>query len=554
MHSKHTSNILHNRNNLIVLVTAAVIWFSLLGYRDLIEPDEGRYAEIPREMVASGDWLTPRLNGFKYFEKPAFQYWMTAISYELFGISNATARLWVSLFGFGCGLFIWYLGSRLFNPDAGFYAFVITISSLMFVVMGHLLTLDMTVSVFLVVGIGALALAQTRRDRPAELRNWMLVGWAALAGAVLSKGLIGVVLPGGAVVIYSLWQRDWALWKYLHLGKGMVLFLTLTAPWFVAVSLANDEFARFFFIHEHLERYTTSDHRRDGPVFYFLLVFILGTMPWLVSSLNALVKPDFNWRPGADAGFNTERFLWVFVVTTFIFFSLGKSKLPAYILPIMPIVALLAGRKLSTKSGSGFKGDAWALVVLIGIFFLLAGFATRFATETIPAEIYQRLRWWVVAGALVLCAGAFCLFIAHRNPRRYLVIGGLCAMLGFQVFNWGMQELSPSRSSREVADAIIASQLRDSPVYSVGGGYPPSLPFYLGKPITLVEFKGELAMGIDAEPEKWLGSWEQFVERWQAESQAVAIIKPDAFERYRTLGLPMRKIYQGPRRTVVARR
>ena len=252
---------------LVVAALAAIIWFALLGYRDLIEPDEGRYAEIPREMVASGDWVTPRLNDFKYFEKPALQYWMTAISFKLFGESNASARLWTALIGFVCGLFIWYLGAKLFNPEAGFYGFIITISGLLFVGLGHYLTLDMGVSAFMVLGVGSLALAQSRRDDPVHVRNWMLLGWSMLAGAVLTKGLIGVVLPGGAVVLYSLWQRDWALWKNLHLFKGLLLFLLLTVPWFVAVSLANEEFAEFFFIHEHFDRYTTTAHQREGSIF-----------------------------------------------------------------------------------------------------------------------------------------------------------------------------------------------------------------------------------------------------------------------------------------------
>ena len=146
----------------LVIVLIGLIWFMLPGYRDLAEPDEGRYAEIPREMVESGDWVTPRLNGFKYFDKPAFQYWMTAATFKLFGESNATARLWVLIISFCCALWVMYVGGRLWGETVGFYAFLILISTLMYVVMGHLLILDMTLSAFMAGALGSLLIAQSQ--------------------------------------------------------------------------------------------------------------------------------------------------------------------------------------------------------------------------------------------------------------------------------------------------------------------------------------------------------------------------------------------------------
>ncbi len=543
---------LDNRFKIVIVIIAAVIWFSLLGHRDLTEPDEGRYAEIPREMLVTGDWITPRLNGFKYFEKPAFQYWMTALSYKLFGMSNASARLWTALFGLLCGFFIWYLGARLFNPQAGFYAFIVTLSGLLFVGLSHILTLDLTVSVFLVLGIGSLALAQNKRSEHTWVRNWMLVAWAALAGAVLTKGLIGVVLPAAAVVLYSLWQRDWALWRHMHWGKGIGLLLLLTVPWFVAVSQANEEFARFFFIHEHFERYTTTVHSRKGPIYYFIPVFMLGVSPWLMSSIRGLAKPGFSWRPVPHEGFDAERFLWVFVVLTFVFFSIGQSKLPPYILPIMPIVALLAGRHLSLTPN--VKGDAWVMLILGGVFLAVGILATHLASSKIPEELYRAYRAWIIAGSGILLIGAWLLFRAPCSPQKHIAIAGLCALLGFQMFIWGFQNISPSRSSRDLAQAIRDHGLQSVPIYSVETSYPQSLPFYLNKTIYLVGYKGELEMGIDAEPQRWIATPEAFIARWEKEDQAVAVFSPEGYAGYVERGLEMRTIYQGPRRIVVAKK
>ena len=251
--------------SLLLVIAVVGLWFGTLGSRHLANPDEGRYAEIAREMVALGDWVTPRLNGFKYFEKPPLQYWATAMAYRLFGEHEWTARLWTALTGMLSALAIFYAGGRLFGREAGFYAALVLLSSFLFVLAGHINTLDMGVTCFMTLGLTGFLLAQQRTVSSREARGWMHVTWASLGLSLLSKGLIGIVLPGAVVVIYSLLQRDVRLWKRLHLRSGIPLMLLIAAPWYVAVSLKNPEFARFFFVHEHLERFLTDAHGRSHP-------------------------------------------------------------------------------------------------------------------------------------------------------------------------------------------------------------------------------------------------------------------------------------------------
>ena len=536
----------------LVVALVAMLWFVMLGYRDLAEPDEGRYAEIPREMVASGDWVTPRLNGFKYFEKPAFQYWMTAATFTLFGESNASARLWVALISFLGALWVMYVGARLWGREAGFYAFLVLSSGMLYLLLGHIITLDMTVSVLLALGIGSLLLAQQKRDDPVRVRNWMLLGWAALGLAVLTKGLIGLVLPGGAIVIYTLWQRDWALWRHLHLGKGLLLLLLVTAPWFIAVSLANPEFPEFFFIHEHFDRYTSSVHRRDQPVWYFLPILLVGLLPWMNSGLRTLFKPGFRWWPEHSGEFDPVRFLWVFAVFVLLFFSLGRSMLPAYILPLFPALALLVGRRLVRHPG--LLMESWALIgggVAAVVAGLLAG---RFATEYLPLELLDRFRYWLFAAALVMLAGGWIM-------RRYFSASGqkaavaltLSAILGVQILNWGYQDLGEPRSSRKLAQVIAPYAAEGARVYGVKS-YPQSLPFYLKQTIQLAISTSELEMGIRQEPEKWIADWDTFLSRWMVEEQAVAVFDMGDYKRLDTASLPGRIIYRDPRKLAVVRR
>ncbi len=281
------------RNHALIILLLAVVWFSNIQYRDLFHPDEGRYAEIPREMVASGDWLTPRLDDFKYFEKPALQYWATATAYSAFGLHNWTARLWSYLTGFGTVLLVWLAGRRLFDRRTGLYAAVALASTIYFASFGRFNTLDTGLTFFLTASMVGILLAQQAAAEGGKSRSWMLMAWGSAALAVLSKGLIGLVLPAGAVVLYTLLQRDWKLWRRLHFGSGLTVFLLLGAPWFILVSLKNPDFFHFFFIHEHFERFLTKVHHRYEPWWFFLPILIVGSLPWMPQQLAVLTE---GWR------------------------------------------------------------------------------------------------------------------------------------------------------------------------------------------------------------------------------------------------------------------
>ncbi len=537
---------------LLVVALVAITWFHALGDRPLAEPDEGRYAEIPREMVASGDWLTPRLNGFKYFEKPALQYWLTAAGYEVFGQHEWVARLWPALLGFVGALWAGFLGLRLYGRATGYYAFLITASSLLYFALGHILTLDMSFSVSMALGVGALILAQRQREeRPRMTRNWMLFGWAMLALAVLTKGLAGVVLPGAAVFLYMLWQRDWTLFKSLHLFKGLVLVVLITAPWFIEVSRQNPNFAWFFFVHEHFERYLTTVHHRDAPIWYFVPLFALGGMPWLVSWLRGILQPFATRFEGAEAGrFDAARLIWVYAAFIFVFFSLGHSKLPAYIVPIFPMLAVLAGRALARREN--FSPDALALA-LFGLFLIVTGTqAERFATETITVEMLRAYRdWFFLAGAVLFCVGLITWVMDFRSWLKAAAIA-LSAMIGYQLLFAGYPTIGKTRTSDALAAAIRPLLQPDTPVYSVGV-YPQSLPFYLRRKVKLVQYMGELEMGIDQEPERYIATVDAFLPQWRRQPHAIAILGADDAEALGLAVLGGRVIYQDEARVAVAR-
>jgi 4-amino-4-deoxy-L-arabinose transferase-like glycosyltransferase len=324
----------------------AALWFATVPWHPLFEPDEGRYAEVPREMVASGDWITPRLNDLKYFEKPPLQYWATAALYSVFGLSEWTARLWTVGLAFLCLPLVFAWTSRLYGYAAGCAALIALAVSPYFALIGHLNLLDAGFTFWVSGTVFAFTLAQSAAvGSPAE-RRWMGLSWAAAALAVLSKGLAVGVLVGLTLVLYSLIERDVRVWRRLHVGVGLPLFLALAAPWFLAVSWRNAAFPEFFFVHEHFVRFLTTVHQRTEPWWYFGPILLIGVLPWLGRALGTV--RDAWVDSEADQTFKPLKFLALFSIVTVLFFSLSGSKLAPYILPAIPPLAALAGARVSS--------------------------------------------------------------------------------------------------------------------------------------------------------------------------------------------------------------
>ncbi|HET9045917.1 MAG TPA: phospholipid carrier-dependent glycosyltransferase, partial [Casimicrobiaceae bacterium] len=302
--SNATVGALHRSVWTIVAIVMSVVWFALLDVRKLQHPDEGRYAEIAREMQASGDWVTPRLNGLKYFEKPPLQYWLTAASYKAFELDEWTARLPATIAGWLAIFVVGYAGLRIASPTAGAYAAVVLAGMVWHFGLAHIITLDAMLSFWLTVALCAFLVAQRAAAAVGERRAFMLVAWAAIAGAVLTKGLIGIVIPAGTIVVYTLLTRDIALWRRLEIMWGVALLLAVCAPWFILVSMRNPEFAQFFFVHEHFQRFLTTEHRRTGGWWYFIPLLVVGLLPWVGMFVWTTIR---GWR---DAGRDANGFCW----------------------------------------------------------------------------------------------------------------------------------------------------------------------------------------------------------------------------------------------------
>jgi 4-amino-4-deoxy-L-arabinose transferase-like glycosyltransferase len=525
-----------------------LLWLATLTTRPLFNPDEGRYAEIPREMLSSGDWVIPHLNGLAYIEKPPLQYWATALSFRLFGVTEFAARVYCALTALGSVFLAWLAARRLGNPQAGWRAAAVLSGMLMFVVLGQLLTLDMSLTFYMTLSLVAFLLAQ----QAARPRPWMLLAWAATGLGVLTKGLVAAALPVAVLILYSLYSRDTTPWRRLYVAWGLPLFLAITVPWHWLAARRLADFLEFYFVHEHLARYLTPIADRQEPWWFFGGVFLAGSVPWTLSALRVLAG---GWRrraAAADAPFQPTVFLWIWVVFIGVFFSLSDSKLMPYILPLMPALALLIAMLPAQTLRRDFLFTA-ILTVIAGIALGLASlhWPSVIASSDRSAYFLPLAKPLREIALLLTVSGAFVLIRCARDATRAGVFLGVGWCLAWLLLIRAGALVAPIYSGVGLAAALPAAD-REAPLYSVGT-YDQSLVFYLRRTVTLVGYRGELDYGLRKAPGVEIADVAQFIRLWSSQTRAFAVMERSMFDDLTTRGVPMRLLARNVNRVLVAR-
>lgn len=531
----------------VLIAVFTLVWFVSLDVRALITPDEGRYATLSLFMAKTGDWITPRLNGILYFEKPIMQYWMGAMAFNVLGVNEFAARFWPGLTGFATVFLTGWFATRLWNARIGFYAFCVAGSSLFILGNSHFLTLDMGLTFFLTLALGAFLLAQTAESQAWRTRfNWL--AWAAISGAMLSKGLVALVIPGMSAIIYMVIKRDWTLLARMNMVSGLLIFALLAGPWFVVVSLRNPGFADFFFIHEHFQRFLTDEARREGPIWYFLPMLIAGMLPWTT------------WLPGlfkasaapASKRFDSRLFLIIWSVFTLVFFSVSKSKLPSYILPMFPALAMLVAARIERMSARDWcwnlvlPGALWA--ASIPLFLLSTRIAER--SKNSYDVVHYALNLASVGGLLgfigVLLSARYALKGDKPKAVLTLAMGGFLAIT---LLLAGHERYGHEKSAVDIAPLFKKDLAADAPVFSVAY-YDQTLPYYLGRTVTLVNYSDEFSFGLQHEPEKGM-TLDQFKQKWATLNQGGALMLKYTYEQLQKEGVAMKPVYEDSYRVAV---
>lgn len=541
-----------------IIIGFLLVWFYMLGARTLVPTDEGRYAEMAREMVATGDWITLRLNGIKYFEKPPLQTWMNAITFELFGLGNWQARLWTGLCGLlGIALVV-HTGRKVFSQRVGIISGLVLGSSLMWAAASHYNSLDLSVAAMMAMTLCGLLLSQRAEASKAEQRNGMLICWIGMALAVMTKGLIGIVLPGGVLFVYTFASRDWRIWTRLHMGKGLLLFFAIVSPWFILIAIKNPEHPHFFFVHEHLQRFTSNVHKRYQPPYFFVAVLALGILPWL----GLLFKGLWASVKNKDEGFQAKKMLLVWTLFILVFFSVSNSKLIGYILPIFPSLAILIACELENKSQKTFRIASliFALLGVCGFVYAIFSMMKLSQSTLLPFDEELRLNlgflpWLIAAAALAGVTGLTAFFVARQRHDSGLIILTLGGFIAGQILMLGYEPWGQYRAGLQYVKAIQAELKPGTPLYSVGQ-YEQCLPFYLQRTMTLVEFPDELSFGLEQQPELWIAKREDFVKKWRADTAngvaSIAVIRASIYQDFLKESLPMRVLGRDNKRIIVS--
>lgn len=530
----------------------ALAFSVFLGTRPLSVPDEGRYAEIPREMLILHDFVTPHLNGIKYFEKPPLFYWLQAGAIKVFNprivqveralnkskrneylapISEWTVRLPNAIVALlGC-LIVYASGRILFERRAGLLSSIILASSLLYFALARMVTLDMTLSVCL---SGSLLAFLVATNQSSSLgRRFLFYSAYLFAGlAVLTKGLVGIVFPTMIIGLWILLSNQWRLLKQCYLLSGILLFLLIVLPWHILVQARNPEFFQFYFIDQQFLRYSTLIAQRYQPDWFFIPIFIAGFLPWICFLPQAIVSHfPRSWQQFREKNNYIFLLLWVGII--FIFFSFSHSKLIPYILPIFPALALLTGHYLSTywQRNSDIK---WGYIAVPLVWLGLGTIGILYIANDASILLSQTAILFLITGYSVFLLNsimASC-FIMRKKSKIAFATLAIGSVISFLIVSMSI----PKLDTRSIKPLVVVLQplLKPGDKIVAYYDYYQDLPFYLNQRVFAVNVGGELTFGMQhQDTHAWMLKDANFWPIWNSRGQVYMVTNKEIYQQFK---------------------
>jgi 4-amino-4-deoxy-L-arabinose transferase-like glycosyltransferase len=517
---------------LLLLLTACTFLF-LLGSRALNEPDEGRYSEIAREMIETGDWLVPHFWYLPHLDKPPMTYWLVAVSLKLFGQNEWAVRLPVALAGISGVWATFLLGCALGGRRVGGWSVLILQSSLLYFAMGRMLTTDIILTQFTAWAVyffwrSWLCLThETLTPQPGKFWSWHLAGWVAIALGFLTKGPIALAIP--LVALASLLVFRWKTFSgkkilFGGLAGGLALFLILASPWFLAVARRVPQALDYMLFHQAVGHVLgTTIKNRHGPPFYFFAILAVGLLPWtwLLGGLWRRV----HWRGLAAPQKDGWLLLNVWAVFTFTLFSLTHSKLPAYILPLFPAVAALLAFRFfgETKNEESVRAPDWvwrlsAATPMLVLIAVSLGLPPLFHV-TLPSW----MKWQAPVAALV-AVGIFLLAKKWNISTCAAVAAalGIFSLLATAAEAPLFEENFKANQTLKPLGLALRENYRSGDTVVCWGRLPEGLPFYSGGVISAANRPFLGGMNLTQLPFEFPGNRERLGPRLLPDENALA--------------------------------
>lgn len=465
----------------LILVTLYFCYFRNLGTLGLVGPDEPRYAWIARGMAESGDWVTPRLYGKPWFEKPVLYYWGAAASFKLFGVSEAAARLPSAICALLATLSMAWLGWKLYGAETARWLLLFLSTTVAMIGFSHSAATDMPFSGMFTVAMVfvAVLLGLTRNDKSPIVPR---VPWLALLAfgfflglAVLAKGPAAVILSGGAVLLWAVFTKRWrdAL-RCLH-PVVIASFCATALPWYAICAHRNPDFFRVFILEHNFRRFLTPEFQHIQPFWYYAPIVLVAFLPWMLALLTASWFGIYRYARGQRYSASTV-FLLCWVLFCLVFFSISRSKLPGYVLPAIPALGLLLAWSYVHMGSLESRIFRW---------IAFSGGVLTVVLCTVLLSTYRKVDLSFSAPALAVGIANVLLVIPRDTSRLRIPLSALCVLpillLSWRVNDFVADAFPVDPSGKTLSREIQALQIPPDQIYAVSmrRGQQFSLNFYL---------------------------------------------------------------------------
>jgi 4-amino-4-deoxy-L-arabinose transferase-like glycosyltransferase len=459
-----------------------------IGNHGLIEPDEGRNAEVAREMAVTNNYTLPQLNGLPYLDKPVVFFAAAAVMIEIFGTHEFAARLAPLLFGLATAFLVGWFAGRLFGPEGALVALIASLTAPLAIALSRTVIMDTALGFFVVLALIAFHQAiEGRRagrcgtDGVRAWFGWTLVAWAAMALGVLTKGPVALAVPLMAAAPYAVWRRaSLAVWHPL----GPVVLAGVVSPWVWAVSREVPGFLRYVVITETWQRMTTDELRRTEPIWFFLPVLLAGAFPWSIVALSGLHTKIGSGDPERRAAWF---YLVLWLLVPLVFFSLSRGKQEQYMLPLVPALALMVACRWPGRTGEyRIAAAGWGLVGTAMLGYAVSG-APGLDTARVSADV--AIGTALGFGAVAVAGSIATWFFAPT--RRHLVVIGLSLPLVAlpSICTTLIDSVAADRSVKAMAGALRPALGPDTELLWVEA-YAGGMSFYLERTIPMASTDG----------------------------------------------------------------
>jgi len=484
---------------ILILATLGICYFSHLGALGFVGPDEPRYAWIARDMAETGDWVTPRLYGKAWFEKPPLYYWSAALSFKLFGVSEVAARLPSAIAALFATLALAWLAWRVYGPEIARWLLLLLPTSVAMIGFSHAASTDMLFSTTLILALVCAAIMlRLVPNRSASSSSFasltsstslisILFGFF-LGLAVLAKGPAAIVLLGGAVFFWALFTKLWRDAFRLFHPAALAAFFFTALPWYMVCARRNPDFFRVFIIEHNFRRYLTPEFQHIQPFWYYAVVLLVALLPWTALFLWSLISGTLRlWRTREISDATLLLLCWsAFCI---LFFSISKSKLPGYILPAIPIIELLVFRICRILAAGKSKSLSTTVFVTALLFsagyVLVMVFPNRMVGLNFPAGVAAG---WILAA---LATANWLLGVRLWRSQKFSGdIWSACAVLAILAAAFAAPKFVPTFFIGDPSGKSIAEELAKLRVpvtelsaHRMNRGRRYSLSFYLHREI-----------------------------------------------------------------------